>query len=479
MVARPRPRMAATSGTERRALERQSPLVILLDSVVAMQGMMRMMEVMVLLFAKIMPVTLVPNDHHVWGFFEASLGVPVPMAVREALQKDSDLIAYANDDPKADDEGFEMRIKELMKHMQSPPAHSSGDPPPGSPAEPSKPPHLVANHLGVQSGMLYRHAEIEDKLLKRLTGQVLAVFADRFDITEDSLDSLFSHIQSDEIWDEACPGSEDGLLRSLRAVARESDAPNPDPFLSRAATLLWRELDALAADISQPRAARIAASGSHFEDAELRVDLHNPSRLERIPIALDRGLLHAVKAACAFFAAKYRWTEEGALHFIAIVGGHAIVKTCVVEFDVRSDLSCLSRITLTLDPTLSPEEVRRIYKDARARVLPHHKEVSHSHLLLAHLAFTQTSRPVDPRHPRYEERFWRELFKDWLRKVPDFHKAGVQALPTFPCVAHFRRAAEAAKDRILHPKIKRPAETRYSPKLEVYRRPKGKMTVPR
>ena len=167
------------------------------------------------------------------------------------------------------------------------------------------------------------------------------------------------------------------------------------------------------------------------------------------------------------------------MHFLGVVGGFAIVKTATTQIEIREDLPALSRITLNLDVTLSPDEAKRIAAEARSQVLPHHKEVSYAELRLVNFVYSNPGWPVNPGHPGFEERSWGDLYENWQSRFAEEVRGRQDKPLSFASKSSFRRVVEQTRARILFPKITRPrANGIYSVKLEVYRRSRGKGTIP-
>lgn len=432
---------------------------------------------------QIKSLTEVPVDHAVWKEIEEfHWGRPVPTEIRSLLRADRDLLLLANEEAVTIG-GLRQRLEEFEKllserttqlaasrySLQDDSSIDSQETPPSTPSPP------VANYTGILSGLVHRWAEIEEAEIRSLVSTAIAVFA-RPDIIGNFSTKLEGYaFLRDQNTNRTAGLARGDLPRALERIRDEERRPTPDPVIHASATAIWAALGTIAANPRQAVEVRDATSRQLLPEEKIIRIAHCE---ETFSIERPHLLLHAIKTACRYLAAKYRWAEEGALSFIALFGGSAIVKAQATRFVVRTDLKCMTRIELTLDPTLSPDEVKRLYAHARRQVLPHHKEVSEAHLALAGEVFTGTSRPVDRRHPRYEERFWSDHYQAWQAK-PSTPAGRNQNPVKFAKLSQFRRAAEQTRERLLQPNITMPANLGpVTLSLDVYRKQRGKRTIP-
>ena len=96
-----------------------------------------------------------------------------------------------------------------------------------------------------------------------------------------------------------------------------------------------------------------------------------------------------------------------------------------------STIPCLSRITLTIDPALSPRQVESLYRRVRGQVLDgRYRNLTRKHALLAAFTTTLSGLKLSDQMSK-----WNARYRQWKYKA----------------VTNFGRDAKTARDRLLTP----------------------------
>lgn len=136
---------------------------------------------------------------------------------------------------------------------------------------------------------------------------------------------------------------------------------------------------------------------------------HRPA--ERIKVGVSGALARLQEASQK--VADTGCDPAHATVFILTGGPFPIVPCFRSITYVPEGLSCLNRITLTIDPTLSPREVAKIYADMRSRVFGHrHRAMSEKHTRLALFALMH---PDGTLKERMSE--WNRAFPRWRYRL--------------------------------------------------------------
>jgi hypothetical protein len=179
------------------------------------------------------------------------------------------------------------------------------------------------------------------------------------------------------------------------------------------------------------------------------------------------GYLRMLDLAATVVAAKYSWSHEGALIFLTC-GETATFKVARIDYDVRTTHPrCLSRVHLTVDPTLSADEVMALYAHAKRRILPYHRELSPLQLALANHVYSQTNYDTSSD----DSDNWEELMDSWNRWVPHLRiKSQRGGRTTYSRVSTFREDAKAARELLLNPQVESPLSPLEYPPRRVFLR---------
>jgi len=129
--------------------------------------------------------------------------------------------------------------------------------------------------------------------------------------------------------------------------------------------------------------------------------------IREIPTAMN-GTLEALRQLSERLAKEYAWTAADATLFV--LTNHPPEIRPLTSTSQPKQLPALSRIVLTIDPALSPQEVAEHYRQLRQEIMPaRHRDLSEKHLQLA--AFSGT-------HPRLGT--WQQKMVEWNSNHPDW-----------------------------------------------------------
>ena len=129
--------------------------------------------------------------------------------------------------------------------------------------------------------------------------------------------------------------------------------------------------------------------------------------IREIPTAMN-GTLEALRQLSERLAKEYAWTAADATLFVLTNTAPEIRP--LTSTSQSRQLPALSRIVLTIDPALSPQEVAEHYRQIRQEIMPaRHRDLSEKHLQLA--AFSGT-------HPRLGT--WQQKMVKWNSDHPDW-----------------------------------------------------------
>ena len=164
--------------------------------------------------------------------------------------------------------------------------------------------------------------------------------------------------------------------------------------------------------------------------------LDDPTR--EVPTA-EGGVLDRLRQLSEVLARHYGWDEALATNFV-LTGEAPLVPAVEIGGSYPSNFTTLARITLTVDPALSPREVGDHYRHARDEIVGRrHRKLSEKHMRLATFS---AERPAGES--------LRKRMAAWNRKYPDWR---------YKTETNFGRDCNQAIKRLLHPD--------YGPKIEV------------
>ncbi len=132
--------------------------------------------------------------------------------------------------------------------------------------------------------------------------------------------------------------------------------------------------------------------------------------IKEIPTAMN-GTLEALRQLSERLAKEYAWTAADATLFV--LTNHPPEIRPLTSTSQPKQLPALSRIVLTIDPALSPQEVAEHYRQLRQEIMPaRHRDLSEKHLQLA--AFSGTH----PRLGTWQQKMveWNSNHRDWAYK---------------------------------------------------------------
>ncbi|MHB1343013.1 MAG: hypothetical protein ACYCX3_01455 [Thermoleophilia bacterium] len=164
----------------------------------------------------------------------------------------------------------------------------------------------------------------------------------------------------------------------------------------------------------------------------LKYGLSGGALVQGVPVRAG-GVLDELRRLGARLAKSYSWTADQATVF-ALSGVTPLVAGIRLETDIQTEHPAASRITLTVDPVVSPGEVLAIYSELRQKVLKGtHRPLSEKHQRLA--VFAAERRPGAT---------WAEVMEAWNHAHEEH---------TYTTVTVFARDCTAAKRRLLRPKL--------------------------
>jgi hypothetical protein len=161
-----------------------------------------------------------------------------------------------------------------------------------------------------------------------------------------------------------------------------------------------------------------------------RVDELEEDPRRDVPTA-EGGVLDRLRQLSEGLARFYRWDEAAATNFV-LTGETPLMPSIETRSRVPSTYGTLARISLTIDPALSPREVADHYRRWRARIVTgRHRELSDKHMCLANFA---AGRPVGET--------LRERMAVWNKEYPNWK---------YKTETNFGRDCTQAVRRLLHP----------------------------
>lgn len=158
-----------------------------------------------------------------------------------------------------------------------------------------------------------------------------------------------------------------------------------------------------------------------------------------VPTA-EGGVLDRLRQLSEGLARLYGWDEASATNFV-LTGEIPVVRSIEIRGSRASGYRTLARISLTVDPALSPREVADHYRRMRGRILEgRHRELDDKHL---HLAIFAAERPAGE---TLRERMaaWNKEHAGWKYKTE----------------TNFGRDCAQAVRRLLHPDYRHKIDTR-------------------
>jgi hypothetical protein len=120
------------------------------------------------------------------------------------------------------------------------------------------------------------------------------------------------------------------------------------------------------------------------------------------------GTLHLLHGLAIALANRFHWNEAEAVMFVLTDEVPPVVPA---KYQPHwSNIPCLSRITLTVDPALSPRQVEALYRSVRGQMLDgRYRNLSRKHALLAgftatlgELKLSEQMRKWNAQHPRWK-----------------------------------------------------------------------------
>lgn len=142
--------------------------------------------------------------------------------------------------------------------------------------------------------------------------------------------------------------------------------------------------------------------------------------------------LERLKALCLELAGKYGWSEE--MSTITILTTLSpVIDPCAATL-MRSDIPCLTRIRIDVDPNVPPEQVAEAFRKKRSELKSRWHRLSLKHMALAKFTI------------HFSELSWKERWERWNDRFPQFGDptfSNWAYRPALP-VAHFTKEEKQA-----------------------------------
>jgi hypothetical protein len=158
------------------------------------------------------------------------------------------------------------------------------------------------------------------------------------------------------------------------------------------------------------------------------------SAVQTCPVALGSAL-DRLRSLSESLANRYGWRPAEAATFV-LTGWVPVLQPIRARTQVRLPISAATRITLDIDPTVTPAEVAERYATERGRhVWARTRRMSQKHLQLAMYA------------EAHQEGTWAERMRGWNEAHPD---------AAYRQASNFQRDVTRAIDRVLNPLFSSP-----------------------
>ncbi len=150
------------------------------------------------------------------------------------------------------------------------------------------------------------------------------------------------------------------------------------------------------------------ASSAFLKELQYGLNGH----VHRVPVAAG-GVLDRLRVLSERLSQRYRWQPAQAAIFV-LTGAIPIISTFQVTY-AASPISALARVTLTIDPAMSPREVSEYYRRARKRFVgSRHRSMSDKHTTLV---LFMMSRPSDETYAQ-SMTAWNKQYRKWKYRHP-------------------------------------------------------------
>lgn len=149
------------------------------------------------------------------------------------------------------------------------------------------------------------------------------------------------------------------------------------------------------------------------------------------------GVFDRLRALCDGLARRYSWTIPQAVSFV-LADSTPILEPFQWSLSFRMSLTSLSRIHMTVDPTLSPNDVAEAYSKIRRQVVgERHRELSRKHM---HLAVFDAGAPSNWT--------WEKKMKEWNARQKNDNLSW-----RYESRRNFSRDCTRARERLLAPEF--------------------------
>jgi hypothetical protein len=182
--------------------------------------------------------------------------------------------------------------------------------------------------------------------------------------------------------------------------------------------------------------------GAEQRGAVPLLDPDNEGEVIHVPF-YERGPLTKLYSTAIVLARSYRWEIVDSVNFV-LTGQAPTIYLFTASYDANNLIMLdanpaaetperLQRLTLVVDPTLTPATVAKMYQEVRKEFVPHYKPMTEKSMKLAIFAFD----------PARKETPWRARMLEWNETL------GKQFEVTYQNTALFTSHAKKAKSRLL------------------------------
>ena len=143
----------------------------------------------------------------------------------------------------------------------------------------------------------------------------------------------------------------------------------------------------------------------------------------------SKGIMGRLRWLSEWLAARFRWKMSDATTFI-LTDVPPPIRESDYQVDSQRAVPALTRVVMTLDPTMSPREVATLYRQIRFQYFgPRHRSMTLKHVELAKFWASQNA-----------EATWKELMTEWNKLHPRWAYKREQ---------NFARDCDQARERLL------------------------------
>lgn len=449
------------------------------------------------------PSEAIPLDDPFWVDASYTVGKWVDLAARRETRRESSVLRWRSGEGSESDgaealrkafESLDTRNRESCLDLDSALATGSVPSPSLRYAKRQPSPTPSANYLGAAGGLVARLAQKREDGFGRAFRAPLPLFVSPRSalLTRGSLEDFRRYVADQRAYIADFGLGPDDLVPVLRAILAEEESGKSRETLESAAAQVEAMMTVRAGDPKEPRRTRDAFAAALWHSTRVApkggyLMIDDGRTITKLDYGQKCAYLRRLDLASRIVAAQYRWSVESGVLFL-LCNSPQSFKMARIDYEVETDPGLLSRIVLTVDPVMAPEEVLKLYSHARRQVAGHLQSLSEAQLALVSHVFTQTHTPtsLDIEEPLPHERKeyklgWKYLMESWNERQawsPVLGRKGGQGL--YSETWRFRHHADEAKRLLLAPKLTVPPKSPEYPPLsafEVVRRTPGKSSL--